>query len=251
MRIRGVAGTARRRGGSRRRSWRDSFDVDSFVAEVIEYVAPRLGLDYIGVGDRELAAVLRPIIEDMIESRSTKPKAETIASRIEKMKPVIYKALASMLLEREELSPEQIEFIVAHAEDLAGKAAPLLYRHAVKYGLDHVVEALRVLWSRYGRPLPLRCPRCGFYALAPNLECMVCGSSISERELKDSIGFRDRLRDYAGSADWRLVEEIIHAGYIYFDGEIRPPSMRPSNGYYIALYLSREERELLRSLRRG
>lgn len=209
---------------------------------------PRLGLDYIGLTVEELASMLEPMIDELVEARSTKPKADTIASRLERGKQVLFKAIAVHLLEREDLTPEQIDFIIANAEELAGRVAPRLYRYAARHGMEHAVDALRYLWDRYGKPLPLRCPRCGFSSLTPDLECMVCGARVSEEEVKESIGFREMIREYAVSADSALVREILAAGYVILDGEVRPPSLRPANGYGVVIYLSREEKEELRRI---
>ncbi|MCE4602243.1 MAG: hypothetical protein F7C08_00690 [Desulfurococcales archaeon] len=211
--------------------------------EVAEGLHQRLGLDYIGVNVEELAGILEPVIEELVEARSTRPKADAIVNRLERGKQLLLKAIAANLLDREELTPEQVEFIVANAEELAGRAAPKLYRQAERHGLEHLVDALRYLWERYGNPLPVRCPRCRFSSLTPDLECIVCGARVGEEELKRSIGFKDMLLEYARTADHGILREILAAGFVVLDGELKPPSLRPASGYSIVIYLNREERE--------
>ncbi len=206
-----------------------------------------------GVGEDLLAEVLTPIIGDMVDSRSTKPKPEQVSSRLEKSRSYIYKAVAVLLIERlDEYSQEQLEFIVSNAGEAAGRAAPKLYRAASRLGLDHIVDALRHLWRLYGRPMPVKCPRCMFDSLTPDLECIVCGARVGEEEVKSVIGFERLLREYAEAADKGVVREVLAAGYVYYDGEIHPPSTRPASGYTLQLYLNRSERmELERILSRG
>ncbi len=235
----------RRRG---RRSWKETFDVKGFATEVAKGLHQRLGLDYIGLTVEELAEILEPMIGELVEARATKPKAEVIVAKLERGKQLLLKAIAAHLLSRDELTPEQVEFIVANAEELAGRAAPKLYRQAEKHGLDHVVDALRYLWERYGNPLPVKCPRCGFSSLTPDLECIICGARVSEEELKQSIGFREMLLEYARTADKGILREILAAGFIILNGELKPPSLRPAGGYSIAIYLSRSEKEEIRRL---
>ena len=146
------------------------------------------------------------------------------------------------------MGQSQLEFIVANAPEVAGKAAPLLYQRAIEIGAYHIVESLRHLWVMHGNPTPISCPRCGFRAVTPNLTCMVCGAVLDEREVKDSIGFKELLRDFAERADPRLVEEVLRAGFVLVNHEINPPSLRSALRFYVELYLSRDEKDILKSI---
>ncbi len=240
-----TASTGARRGRGRR-SWKDSFDVDHVAGEILGEVAARLGVEGV-VDPAVLKDILSEFIAALVESRSSKPTMESIVKRIVAAREGILKALAARLLEEpEKLDREQLEFIVANAPELAGRAAPALYEVALRLGADDVIDALRSLWLQYGRPTPIKCPRCGFHAVAPDLSCIVCGAQLSEEEVKRSIGFDALLEEFAERADVRLVEEAASAGYVLVDGEVHAPSERPLLQYYVELYLSREERERLR-----
>ncbi len=236
----------RRQTGRSKKKW--TLDVEAVASEVIPEVASRLGLDYLGLTERELRDVIEPIISSIAEARSTKPSVESLVKRIVAGKQMLYKAIAAKLLEREELTVDQLEFIVANAPELAGRAAPKLYRIAKAAGADHIIDTLRFLWERYGKPTPVRCPYCGFRAVTPALECIVCGRSVEEEDLKRAIGFEDLLRRFAETADPALVEEVIRRGYVLLDDEIKPPSLRSTTPLAVEIYLTRRERELLRSL---
>jgi len=238
--------TAARKSRSTRKTWK--LDVEAVAGEVIREVVDRLGIDYLGLTERELRDVIEPIIAEIAEARSTKPSVESLVKRIVAGKEMLFKALAARLLEREDLTLEQIEFIVAYAPQLAGRAAPRLYRAAAKLGADHIIDALRTLWELHGAPTPIECPYCGFRAVTPAMECMVCGRVVEERDLKEKIGFRDLLVRFAEEADPALVEEVLRAGFAIYDGEIKPPSMRARAPMGVELFLSRGEREAVREV---
>jgi hypothetical protein len=220
--------------------------VEAVSREVASAVAERLGLDYYGLAPEDIRELVADIIQGIAANRSTKPSVESLIKNIMRNKESFLRALAGMLIEKaERLTVEQLELIVSYAPQLAGRAAPILYREASRLGADHIIEALRSLWLRYGHPTPIRCPRCGFHAVAPDLTCLVCGATLSEEEVKESIGFRDMLRTFARRAPRQLVLEVLRAGYVVVDGEVRAPSMRRPGEYALELYLSREEKRIL------
>lgn len=220
-------------------------DVDSMAEEAAGEVMVRLGLE--GVVDRRLVVeVMREVVSGIVESRSTKPSLESIVKRVTANAAPFLKAVAALLLsEADKLTVEQLEFIVSHAPELAGRAAPALYARALELGANWVAGALRGLWLRYGRPTPVRCPRCGFNSVAPDLSCVVCGAQLSEEEVKKSLGFPEALRSFALRADLKLVEEAANAGYVVVDDDIHPPSVKALLPFYLELHLSGAERKLL------
>ncbi len=229
----------------RRRTWKDRFDTRKFSLEVARQLSSRLGLDYIGITEDELAEIIEPIMADIVSSRSTKPTVDPIVNKLVRAKNQLYKIIASSLIEREELNPEQLEFIVSYAPEIAGRMAPKLYRIAEKHKLDHVIEALRHLWMQYGLRMPLQCPVCGFNSLTPDLQCIVCGAQPEENEVKEYNRVGQKLEAWARSEHPRLVREAIDAGYIYVDYDgIKPPSTGTSKTA-TRLYLSRREKAML------
>ena len=238
-------------GRGRRQRAKASVDIDSLTDQVLGEVMVRMGLE--GLVDAGLVReIVRDIVSSIADSRSTKPTAESIVKRIASNSEAFLKAVAAALLEEpDKLSREQLEFIVSNAPDLAGRAAPALYHRALELGAEGVVGALRSLWLRYGRPTPVRCPRCGFNAVTPQLACMVCGAELDEEEVKEAMGFREMLRSFALRADARLVEEAARAGYVLVDDDIHPPSVRPLLSFYLELRLTRKEREILEAALRS
>jgi len=101
------------------------------------------------------------------------------------------------------------------------------------------------LWERYGKPLPVRCPYCGFAAVTPDLSCMVCGRSVDEEDLKEYIDLKGLLQEYARRSPRQLVLEIYRSGFVIYDGELYPPSLKSRAPLGVVLYLSRDEKELI------
>jgi len=221
--------------------------IEEIAAEVSREVYSRLGLSLVGITEEEVRDIIEDIVRGIFESRSTRPTMRSLVKRIMSAEKMVKKMVAYKIYsEREELTLEQVEFMVYYAPELAGKAAPALYRIAVASGAEHLLPALRSLWSRYGKPTPYICPRCGFNSLLPDLVCTVCGSSVSESEYKDYIGFREALARFADNSPEPLAREVLQAGFVVYDGmEIRPPSMGDRRS--MELYLTRDEKLMLRA----
>ncbi|MEM0340306.1 MAG: hypothetical protein QXN05_04790 [Acidilobaceae archaeon] len=173
---------------------------------------------------------------------------EAIVKQLLRTRDQLFKYVATRLVERgvESLNDKQIEFIVMSAPEIAGRLAPQLYKEAKERGLVSVVEALKDLWQVYGRPLPVKCPRCGFYAVAPDYQCVVCGETVSEEEIKKLMNFENLLMTVAQRLPLKMLEEIVFAGYVVYDGEVKPPSMKALSGpaTYI-IPLSKREKNAL------
>jgi hypothetical protein len=224
-------------------------DVEALSRDVAGMLVERLGLDYYGLNAESILDIVQDIVQGIVASRSTKPSAEGIVKNVLRNKDSFLKAVAAKLLERgPPYSVEQLELIVGAAPDLAGRAAPLLYQEARRLGANHIIEALRDLWRRYGRPTPIRCPRCGFYAVTPDLTCIVCGANLSEEEVKKAVGFERLLADFARRSEPSLVMEILRAGYVILDDEVKPPSMKKPGEFGVQLFLTNRERRILEEI---
>lgn len=223
-------------------------EIDSLAVQAARDLGIRLGLEGV-VGFDIVYEIVRDIVEGIVSSRSTKPSVDSVVKQIASSPQAFLKALAARLLEDvDSLTDEQLDFIVTNAPDLAGRAAPLLYRRALEVGARHVVESLRHLWNVYGKPTPITCPRCGFRSVAPNLTCMVCGAVLDESEVKESVRFKELISEFAEKADPALVQEVLRAGFVLLNHEVNPPSLRASLSFYVELYLSSEEKRMVKSI---
>ena len=246
----GAVGARKKRTAARRPQ--TSYDLRPIIDSVAKQAYELLSLDMYGFSSDDAKDVIAEMIYAIAEGRSSKLTEDAALKKIMASKDSLLKALAVRLLYKGiRLSREQLEFIVSYAPEQAGAAAPYLYAEAKRLGATDIIDTLRSLWSRYGRPTPIECPRCGFRAVTPDLTCMICGAELSEREIKDHMGFKRVLVETAKSLHPRLIEEMIAAGYVVIDGDIHPPSMAPRQGFSLTLHLSRDEKESLRSLLQG
>jgi len=243
-----VEGVKARRAPARSASSRREVDVgevERVISEVSEELVVRLGLEGLFTAS-DLRDIVESFVNQLVEA-GRRVDGSSLVKRIEFYKDNVYKYLAVKALKARELNEELAEFIVYRAPEAAGRVAPELYKILKNNKL--ALDTLRNLWERYGRPTPLKCPICGFRALTPDLTCMVCGGTPREEEVKEANNFLEELK-YA-MKEWhaRLVEEVVRAGYVYYDymdGTIKPPSMMKQGGIGAQITLNLHEKALLR-----
>ena len=223
-------------------------DPVKLLESMVDDIASRLGLDLLGLSREQLIEALRPVMEGLLEQYSSRPSKDAIISRLIATSKHVYMFVSAYLLEKfDKLTPEQLEFVASYGEGIAAKYMPRLYREAKRLGREDLIPLLRAVWEKYGSPTPIACPYCGFRAVTPDLVCMICGRELSEKEIKEAIDFREKLMEFVELYSPRDVEEAVEKGYVVVGESIKPPSMRPERGEVI-LHLSRDERNLLKSL---
>jgi hypothetical protein len=248
----------RRAPASRRRSTKSSrsgvrrtkpaVDPDALLSAVLGDVVSRLGLDILGLSESDYREILRPVVEGVLSRYSSRPSKDALVSRLLNMSQQVYMLAAAYILEKfDRLSEEQLEFIVTNAAPVAAKYVSRLYSELTRYGRKDLIPLLRAAWERYGRPTAVECPYCGFRAVTPDLVCMVCGREVKERDIKEAIGFPERLREMVEFYGPAAAREALERGYIIVGDVVKPPSMPPGEGE-VVLHLSPEEKRLLRSL---
>ncbi len=229
-------------------------DPAKLLEAVVDVAVGRLGLGFLGLSREEYEEMLKPIVEGMLAGSDGGLTLESVAARLEASRQQLYLMASAYLLEKkDELTQEQLEFVVSYGGHVAASYAPRLYKLIEKYGRWDLLPQLRYAWETYGRPTPIPCPRCGFRAVTPELQCMVCGYSLSERELREVTDFREKLREAAYT--WQLTEliETIERGVVYLGEEVKPATARPSP-LDVEVILTREEKEMLKKIleeRRG
>ncbi len=213
-------------------------------------------VERLGIGSFVSASIILDIVESVVanyvesrgKSKIERADVELIVKRLELQREALYKHIASkIMVEEEELDSVKLEFIVNYAPEIAGKTAPTLYRLVKEKGPSHLLENLKRLWETYGSPTLLACPRCGFKALTPDFYCIVCGSTPEEGEVKRNMGFETQLRQAAVKWHEKLIAEAVNAGFVYYNGEIKPPSMG-KKGADVVFHLSYREKSILREV---
>ena len=218
-------------------------EVGRLVEEVSREVIEGLGLSGLfEVGD--VRDMVESVVQSMVDEGRRLSK-ESILKILSNRREEVYKYLAARVLrDNRDLTVEVAEFIVFRAPDIAGRIAPQLYPLVKSNPV--AVDSLRHLWELYGKPTPLKCPICGFKALTPDLNCIVCGGAPSEEEVKKVNNFEEELKHAIRGWRRELVEEALLAGYVYYDGEVKPPSMAKPGGLGALITLNSREKMLLR-----
>jgi ribosomal protein L37E len=212
----------------------------------LEEVVSRLGLDILGLNRDQYREMLKPIIEGLLSTYTSRPSSDSIIARLRATAQNVYVMASAYLLEKfDRLTPEQLEFVVANGGPVAGKYAPKLYKLAIELGRTDLIPQIRYLWEVHGSPTPIECPRCGFRAVTPDLTCIICGYEAKEREVKEAIDFREKLRMFVEEASPSEIREVLERGYVLVGETVKPPSA-PREPFDLELRLERDELEFLR-----
>jgi len=214
-------------------------------------VASALGLDSLGLSEDEYVELLRDIIVGLVGDRVTKPKPENIIKNIRRNESRIMSIIAFKLLEvvpEGKLTPEQYEFVAANIGPLVIPVAQRLYKEAKRLGLD--VTPLQGAWEEgwrlRGDPGPVGyCPNCGFRAVAPDGSCMVCGKVLDDKELKEAVEFDAKFEEFLETASCNELKEAFKRGTLYVSHA--STSLEPQTKWDVEVFLSKKEREALRS----
>ena len=242
----GVRATRAR--SSRRATQRVKIDPEKLLDSMVDDAVQKLGLTILGLNKESYKEMLKPIVEGIVGQYSSRPSKDAIISRLRSAINSVYMIASAYLLEKlNVLTQEQLEFVVNYGGPVAARNVTRLYRDALKLGRKDLLPLLRSLWEQYGTPTPVSCPRCGFRAVTPELECMVCGYTLSEREAKEAIDFEFRLAELVEFYSPNEVIEAIERGFVVVGSTIKPPSA-PREPTDIVLHLTRSERELLRRM---
>ena len=65
----------------------------------------------------------------------------------------------------------------------------------------------------------LPCPYCGFKALTPSLECIVCGKSIDDKILKEIIGFDLLFSEFLERCSEAELKALLDLGIVFFNSK--------------------------------
>ncbi|AFZ70940.1 hypothetical protein Calag_1221 [Caldisphaera lagunensis DSM 15908] len=224
-------------------------EFNSFVNDISREIIDKFGLDLINLKPDDIKDLVEEIINSIVESRVTKPSEESLLKKFINSKDQFMKGIAGRLIERDEVnSRERLELIIAYAPEIAGRASPRLYKIAKQLNAIDLIDNLRQLWNRYGLSTPIRCPVCGFNSVMPDMSCIVCGSLLDEKDIKKEINLREQLSKLKNVYNDKLIREIIDSGYVVFDGEIKPPSLKEKDKISISLHLNKDEKDILLKL---
>lgn len=249
-RTRGSSRTAtpsvKSRGRVSRKPSIQSIDVNALTESVLDEFVSRSGLDTVGLSREDYVEILKPIVGGIVDQYSSKPSREAVIAKLNQAIQEVYNLTAAYILEKGiPLTRERLEFIATNAPQIATQYISQLYKEIKSNGLDHLLPLLRIAWEKYGKPTPITCPYCGFRSITQDLTCIVCGREVSERDIKNIIDFRERLKEFVEMYSLDEVVETVDRGYVIVGEHIKPPTVQPSSTE-IVLHLTREEKEFLR-----
>jgi len=234
---------------------RKEVDIDKWLESHVDELTSLLGLDLLKLKKEEYIEILRKPVELLYGSPSSRPDALTIAKRIKRYSEDVYPAIALTLLNlRDELTLEQVDFIVNNIGKAVLNVASRLYKEVIKFGRDDLLSLLRRVWrvswlENRSKTLPLECPVCRFNALMPDLTCLVCGSTVSERQVKEFINFKESLKSFVSSLSCEDIKNLLKYDYVLINGiSIKHPTLPRDVNIDVELYLDKDEKTLIKTI---
>ncbi len=240
-----------RKASGKRRSRRKPPSAKALIEKGQDEIVQALGLDILGLSKEELAEALEPPVSMVLGA--SKPSIEALIKRLKRHLPNVYSMIAAYILEnRDRLTVDQLEFIAAYGGRVAAGAIDRLYEEARRLGREDLIPMLITVWEKYGKPSPVKCPRCGFRAVAPDLTCTVCGHLVSEENARRQLGFEDLVKVFAETADERSLKEALETGVVYVTSTgVWSLRLAPRERPGVVIGLSEEEKRVIRERLRG
>lgn len=232
---------------------RKYLDTESWVDKNLDELMDIFNLGLLDLTKDEAKAITVKLVE-VLRGESATIDKDTIRRRFTRYAQYANQIIAQSVLElREELTPTQLEFVVNNIGEAILGYAPRLYREIIKRNLANLLDVLKVTWrtqwiQRKYPIAPVECPHCGFSALMPDLGCIVCGSSITEEELKKHIGFDKLLEDFVKQYGDEDVKKTITYGYVYLNSLGLKPPTAERDKLDIEILLTNKEKEYIKML---
>jgi len=249
----GEKGEERQSRKARRTSRRKYVDLEDWVAERVDEISSRLGLDLLGLSREEILTILTKIVEIVLgESR---PDIDTIVRRVKRNEDKIRPLIALGILElRESLTEYQIEYVFSAIGPWILTHAGKLYRESVRLGKTDYLAQARLEWnkqwiSQRDKTLPPECPVCGFNSLMPDYTCLVCGSSPSIKTLTTYYKVDEYLDTLTKRGDVEGLRRILETGYILISATgIKIPGRDEKEKYDLEIHLTEGMRGRIRKI---
>lgn len=232
-------------------------DIDAWLDRNVDELVSSLGLDLLGLSREEYIEILKHPVELLYGSPTSRPDVQTMVKRFRRFEDNVYPFIALALLNiREELSPEHVDFVISNVGRVILSVAPRLYREVVRLGREDTLPLLRRLWrvawvEQRSKTLPTTCPKCLFNSLVKDMSCLVCGSVISEKSLKEFLGFSDTLKSYVQSLPCSELNQLLRYDYVVVNGNgIKHPKDVREEGIDIEMFLNESDKTLIKDVYR-
>ncbi|ABN70357.1 conserved hypothetical protein [Staphylothermus marinus F1] len=224
-------------------------DLDSLAKKLVQDISEYTGMNTLQLPDKLKQKITREILDIVITSTSYKPSTDTILKRISRNRELINMIIAARMLEElNEFTDEQLEFIVYYGKRMIIPEISRLYRILIKKNRKDLISYLQYVWEKYGRPSPVKCPKCGFNAIMPDYTCYICGYTVTESYIREQISFEEKLREFIKEASVAELLEVLEYGFVFVSREgIKTPKSKidPSKIYY-QIYLKPKDKALIK-----
>lgn len=237
----------------KKRKKKKEINIDAWIEKYIDQFVELTGLDMLGLTREQYLDLLSDLIVQLYGSLTSYSNVRVVAKRYHRAKDRLNQVIAARLaFMLEKHTRDQLEFIVYNIGDAALGVAPRIYEELKHHGLEDLIRILRVKWAntwlkRKLKVLPVECPACGFNALMPDLSCIVCGTAIREKELKNFTKFQEELKQFVSLLTCDELRRLLLKDYILLNGsglKIPDENRMPVD---IEVYLTPAEKKLIRS----
>jgi hypothetical protein len=205
-----------------------------------------MGLNALGIPTKLQRKIVSEVANIIITSTSYKPSLETLYKRINRNRELIGMIVSKMMIEEmglRKLTNEQLEYVVYNGGKMIVSYIPEIYKELLRRGRNDLIEYLKYVWEKNGRPTPVECPKCGFRAIMPDYTCYVCGHVVSDEYIRRSLGFDEKFPEYIRNASVAELREVAEIGFVLVgEDEVRSPKNPPPQGkIYYPVYLRKKE----------
>lgn len=231
---------------------RKEVDFDKWIEENIREFVELSGLSVLGLSKAQYVELLYEILIQLYGSPTTRTDVETVVKRYNRHKEVINELIANKLVHMfETLPPNLLDFIVANVKDSVLSVAPKIYGQIVRENRTDLVEILKIKWfngwiSKKYRVPPIACPKCGFNSLMPDLSCLVCGSTVSESQLKKHVDFEKSLERFVNELPCNELRDLLNYDLVLLSSEGIKKTTALRSPVDIEVYLTSKEKKIIR-----
>ncbi|RLG71686.1 MAG: hypothetical protein DRO23_11590 [Thermoprotei archaeon] len=211
-------------------------NVENIASTMFSDISLALGISHLGLTEDELKKVAKSVIEYLLSNISYKPSKSVILNRVLRgrlrLAPIVSETILNL---RKELNEDLLEYVINFGGPVCAANVRRLYIEVLKRKREDLLGQLRETWDVYGKPLPIRCPRCGFSSIKPDLTCVICGYCVKEEEFKEIIGFNDLFHIFLELTDELGLRRTLENQVVVYDPNegLKPPPPRYGKVQYI------------------
>ncbi|MEM2235323.1 MAG: hypothetical protein QW224_06295 [Desulfurococcaceae archaeon] len=189
--------------------------VGELLAQYFDEVSEALGLKDLVSNEGFQREIVREVLELIVHSTTSKPSIDVLLRRIESNRKSINKLISTKILEStNKFTAEQLNFIISYGEEAVIPFISEIYRELIKSSRIELIDALKYVWEKYGRPTLVQCPKCGFRSIMPDYSCTICGYSVTENYVREQLSFSALFEDYVRTASIAELREVLDAGFV-------------------------------------